>query len=105
LGSQKSALPCFDSRHCAIEVKAHSCDPSVIRHQAYFELQSADALELVNVEANSPAAIKYANSVIARIVYSPFFNLSFRHHALIAVQHAGAIGRKDSSTFGEESDG
>jgi hypothetical protein len=33
-GSQKSALPCFDSRHCAIEVKAHSCDESVIRHQA-----------------------------------------------------------------------
>jgi hypothetical protein len=33
-GSQKSALPCFDAKHCAIEVKAHSCDKSVIRHQA-----------------------------------------------------------------------
>ena len=33
LGSQKSALPCFDARHCVIDVKAHSCDESVIKHQ------------------------------------------------------------------------
>ena len=34
LGSQKSTLPCFDARHYAIEVKAHSCDDSAIRRQA-----------------------------------------------------------------------
>jgi hypothetical protein len=61
-------LPCFEARHCVIDVKAHSCDESVIRHHGYLELQSADAFEDVNVAANSPVASKRADSVIGRMV-------------------------------------